>query len=406
MASLPLTEILPSVSFASSIVSVLGGVTLIGFLLSLLNKKYGVRQHNNLLPISAIGLLFLFWILFTDPTSAINPDPFGRIWIITFFQLWLFSLLTALLFDSFEKIEILMWFFVVAAIISAIFAVSQGEMGSDISSSERAEGLVGGANSAARYFIIAFTFLYYLQNRQNLRIVKLLLIVGGVVVFLGVLLTVSRSGLLLLAGSIGLLISQNSNSKNKMLATILILLSLGAVWFFADNLVSIFKGIFPSIIEGSDTVGMRYALWHAGFLMWLGHPITGVGIGGFSQNLHIYGWDLLPIRYLHAGAHNMYVAVLSETGIIGLLLFMTLFILTLQALLKAKRSNEARISELAGNWFIVTILVLLGGITKHDHYDKSTWIVLGIGGAFVFINRRLEKMETKILTNAHNEVGH
>ncbi len=75
----------------------------------------------------------------------------------------------------------------------------------------------------------------------------------------------------------------------------------------------------------------------------------------------------------------MYVAVLSETGIVGLLLFLGMLGVVLRDLFKAVQCKNEKISTLAKNWLVVAVLVLLAGITKQDHYDKLTWIVIGIG---------------------------
>jgi len=208
-----------------------------------------------------------------------------------------------------------------------------------------------------------------------------MLLIGGMAVLLyGVFLTVSRTGLLLLVGGLSLYIIRNFHSKRIAQSIFVLLLVLTVVWIFADNIVIISKSILPAVLTGIDTVGLRYRLWQAGIRMWFDHPIAGVGIGQFGENLTRYGWDLLSIHYLRRrlGAHNMYIAVLSETGIIGLVLFLLMFVSASRAILKTIRSKNNNVSELALNWLIVIILVLLAGLTKHDHYDKLNWIVIGI----------------------------
>lgn len=385
LASLPLTDILPEISWASSVVILLGGVTLVSFLLSRLRlKRAAAKFRPKTSAILVIGFLFVLWMVISNPSAAASPTLDGRIWIVTFIQLWVFAWLAASLFDNPQKIDILMFIFVVAASISAVYASFQGVIGLDIRTSVRAAGLAEGANGAARYFLIALMFTLFLFSNQRAKILKVLLISAGVVLLYGVLLTVSRTGLLLLVGGIGLYIIRNFQSRRIAQSIFVLLLALSVVWLFAENIVNISKSILPAIQAGTDTVGVRYGLWQAGIRMWLANPIVGVGIGQFSVNLPRYGWDLLHARYLNMGAHNMYIAVLSETGIIGLFLFLIMFILALQAVLEAVRSKNSDVSELAKNWLIVIILILLAGITKQDHYDKLNWIVIGIS---ISINR-------------------
>lgn len=379
LASLPLADILPEISWASSVVVLLGGVTLVSFLLSQFRlKRVAAQVRSKISSTLVLGFLFVLWMVISNPSAAINPASDGRIWIVTFIQLWVFAWLTASLFDNLQKIDILMYFFVGAAFISAVYAGFQGVIGSSIQASVRAVGLAEGANSAARYFLIAMMFTLFLYPRQRNKILKSLLLGAFAVLLYGVLLTISRTGLVLLVGGMGLFIIRNFQSRRKAQSIIVLLLALFVVWFFAENIINLSKSILPSILAGTDTIGLRYGLWQAGIRMWLAHPIVGVGIGQFGEKLVHYGWDLLPIHDLRLSAHNMYIAVLSETGIIGLFFFLMMFVLALKDLVTAMYSKNTDISDLAKNWTIVIILVLLAGITKHDHYDKLNWIVIGI----------------------------
>lgn len=392
LASLPLADVLLPISSASSVISLLGGVTLVGFLLTSLARKTKPDQWLRI-PVALIpGVLFLLWMLTNFPAATL-PAPDGRIWIVTFIQLWVFAWMTAVLFDTHQKVNTLMLVFIMAAFVSAVSANLQGAIGLDIKSSVRAVGLAEGANSAARYFLIALMFTFFLYAGKRNKIAKALLIICMAVLLYGVLLTVSRTGLLLLVGGVGLLFTQIFQTKKKAAVIIFILLVLFVVWFFAESIINIARNILPSIFSGADTVGIRYGLWQAGLRMWVDNPILGVGIGKFSENLSRYGWDLLQPRYLTLGAHNIYIAVLSETGIVGLFLFGIMFLLVLRSSLKATRSTNVAISDLAKNWFIVIILVLLAGITKHDHYDKLTWIVVGIGASINWMNEREQNIQ-------------
>lgn len=381
LASLPLTDILPSIPEVSSLISLLGGVTLVGFFVtSLVIKK--VKQYPSLyIPLALIpGLLFLLWIL-TNVSAAVIPAPDGRFWIFTYIQLWILAWLASLLLNTPKKVYILMWVFFFASIVSAMYAGAEGVIGVTVKTSVRADGLAAGANGAARYFLIALMFAYFLLTRQKKKIIRLLVVAGMIVLLYGVFVTVSRTGLLLLVAGIGLLLIQNLGTKNNIYVFILIFCALALVWFLTDNIVTIFQSISGSIFAGTDTVGIRYGLWLAGLRMWADHIIAGVGIGQFSQQLRFYGWDLLRPIYLTLGPHNMYIGVLSETGLVGLLFFSAMFVASLRFLFQAARSATPQLKELARAWIIILALVLIAGITKQDQYDKMTWLVVGVSVA-------------------------
>ncbi|MFQ5922052.1 MAG: O-antigen ligase family protein, partial [Anaerolineales bacterium] len=132
------------------------------------------------------------------------------------------------------------------------------------------------------------------------------------------------------------------------------------------------------IVEGTDTIGDRYQFIESGFHMWLDNIIGGVGIGQYPQHLMLYVTSLLPPDRLQMGAHNMYIQVLAETGLVGLMLFVAMLASCVRSLWLTRRSPDTTNSSLAQTWLVVMVIMLLGGITKHDHYDKLIWLVMGI----------------------------
>lgn len=387
IASLPLTDILPSVPEASSLVSLLGGVTFASFLLASLKKRTAQKIVDRLPAALVFGLLFLIWLL-TNFAAAVIPTSDGRVWIFTFLQLWALSWLTFLLIETPEQVQVLMWFFFLAGLVSAIYASGEGIIGVTVKTSIRTTGLAEGANSAARYFLMALIFAYILLTQQKKKVIQLFLVVGMAVMVYGMLVTVSRTGLLLLMTAISLLLLQNLGTRNRVYALILAFSALGIVWVLADNITFILQSISGSVLAGTDTVGIRYGLWQAGLRMWINNPVLGVGVGQFTAQLPFYGWNLLPPRYLVLGAHNMYIAVLSETGLIGFIFFVAMFAASLRYLFLARRSSLPQVKELAMNWMIILILILIAGITKHDQYDKLVWMFVGVSTAIGWMDHR------------------
>jgi O-antigen ligase len=116
--------------------------------------------------------------------------------------------------------------------------------------------------------------------------------------------------------------------------------------------------------------------------MFLDNILFGVGIGRYSEVLPYYGWDLIPLRFLNSTAHNMYIALLSETGIVGFGLFLSMITFTFHGFVTAKKHLEGKDSTLVNFWMIVFIVMLIGGITKTDQADKLLWLVIGLSSYF------------------------
>lgn len=393
VVSLPVIELLPAIPFASSAVSLIGGITLVSFLLG---KPQQVNFKIFTKPSGLVwGMIFLGWIMISNPVAALLPSEDGRNWLFTFSQLLLLAWLVSELMDTPQKHHLLMWFYSIAAIISAVYSIPQGSIGETLIDSIRGSGLADGANSAARYFIVALIFLNHLRTTKISRIQRLFAILGMGILIFGVMVTVSRTGLILLFAAIGMLSIQRTETSRQGQAGIILALLVIVIWLFADNIFFIIRGIFPAIQAGSDTVGLRYALWEAGFRMWRDNVIQGIGIGQYISQLVFYASDLLPAYRLRLGAHNMYIQILAETGTIGLLVFSTQLMFAWNQLRFAIKNSEPLISRLANTWFIVFIIMLLGGITKQDHYDKLVWMVIGISALPLWTNKSVEDTDVR-----------
>lgn len=374
-ASLPIADVIPSVPFASSAVPLVGAITIGAFLM---NRKYEKKdQRFKFINVHFLGLLFIGWIFISHPQAAW----FGidRNWLFTYVQLWVLIWLTGELLDSEEKHQVFMWVYSLVTAISAVIAIQQGEIGLDFDTSRRVSGLAEGANSAARYFVVAMLFLNYLRLATEKPLMRILAVVGLLVTFLGVFFTVSRTGILLIFVAAGMLILLSPRQKYQIQLIIILFFASVLLWFMADNVVNIINSIIPSIAQGTDTAGLRYALWEAGLRMWGDNLFTGVGIGMYPVELKNYGQDLMsPIYWRGAVAHNMYIQILAETGMIGLGIFIVLLINTLQNIWRGTSSNDLRQVALRNVWLIVFVIMLLGGITKSDQADKMIWLAIGV----------------------------
>lgn len=173
------------------------------------------------------------------------------------------------------------------------------------------------------------------------------------------------------------------NFKNKVKIVVISSIALIFLLSFSDSILKLVQGIFPAISQGTDTAGLRYALWKAGLQMWKDHPVAGVGIGMFSSQLHLYP-NPQYLYYFTKGlvAHNMYISMLAETGIIGVVLFLAMLMAALNNFLKARKIQDVGFNRISKTWMIVFIVVLAGGITKTDQVDKALWLCLGVSVFF------------------------
>jgi O-antigen ligase len=392
-ASLPVTDLLPTIPMVSSIFPIVGGVTIFGYLIKNINKRgNGVKSTH---PILILGLLFIIWMFITNPQAAWSGT--DRNWIFTYGQLLILTFLAEELLEDPDKYKTFLWVFSIVAMISATVAIQQGSIGEDIDTSIRTGGLSEGANSAGRYFVVAMIFFVYLRTIEKKPILRTLSGIGIIITFLGVFFTVSRTSIVLLFTAIGLIILLNPQKKLNFSLIIVFMLAILTLTMLSESVFKIIASIIPSISQGTDTIGLRYKLWDAGFRMWLDHPITGVGIGRFPYELPYYARGIPP-HYLHLVAHSTYVQLLSETGIVGLALWLSMAAVSLVNLWRASQTEDLELKSLARMWFIVLLVLLIGGITMTQSAEKLIWICMGVSEYFhLRALNQPEKEKTKTL---------
>ena len=378
IATLPVIDLLPQIPIFSSVVPLIGLVTLGGYLFQ--TKRSQKIRTNKFDLINLFGLLFIFWTVVSNPNAALTTG--DRNWLFTFVQLWILMAVSGELLEDPKRQKMTILIFAIASMVSALFAILEGDIAEDALDSARVAGLATNANQAARYFVIALVFFYYLRTKTNSPLTKLLYLVGIFVTFMGVFFTVSRSGMLLLFGAFGLILIFQPQVKNKVGSIVLLIVGLIVLSFFSDSIFKIISDIFPAIQEGTDTVGLRYNLWRAGWRMWLDHPFQGVGIGMYNSNLWRYMQGLIGPTRGSASSHNTYVQVLSETGIVGFTFFMAMLINAFKNLWPSPSRAVDDNEDLRNTWFIILLIISVGGITITDLANKILWMVLGISVVF------------------------
>lgn len=212
--------------------------------------------------------------------------------------------------DRRSRILKAMAIFSLSAAVLAIHGIDQqrtgiGWTGVELSQGTRIQyvGIFNDPNDLGMLFVACVPMAMYLSGRGGLMGLRRLfwLIVSGILVY-GVYLTDSRGSLLALLAVMGVYIWQR---KGVFVAGVLGSMAVGVLLALPSR--------FNEIdVEEASAQG-RVDSWYEGMLMFQGHPIFGVGPDMYSD-------------YHHLTAHNSYVLVLAETGIIGFTLWLALVI--------------------------------------------------------------------------------
>jgi len=91
------------------------------------------------------------------------------------------------------------------------------------------------------------------------------------------------------------------------------------------------------VTEANYAVIERLAHWQAALRMWADHPWRGVGIGNYAVVYARYGLPRWPQPLGHA--HNYYLNIAAEAGLVGLVLYLIFSISALWHALRATQST-------------------------------------------------------------------
>jgi len=208
-------------------------------------------------------------------------------------------------------------------------------------------------NALAGFLLVALILTLPLIKK-----LKLWGLLYGFLVSLAIVFSFSRSvwliGLLFLFVLIIKKIKENKPASFKIRVLIFSLIPL----FFA---LSFYLFSLTSHFSTNEAFFQRTQLMKASFLMIKDYPLSGVGLNNFIVHLPNY-WSLTGFTYWLQPVHNLYLLILSETGWLGLLIWLWFLFLTAQRLFLKKSHQEILLAGLS-------VILLLG---LFDHY----WLTL------------------------------
>jgi O-antigen ligase len=173
------------------------------------------------------------------------------------------------------------------------------------------------------------------------------------------------------------------------------LVALAGAEPFVKRALTIFREHGVSGARGSGRIDLWRAAWH-GFQE---HPFVGLGAGNFrgqSADLlqttpgvnNIGGNVALTNKYVH----NMYLELLTELGIVGLVLFLLVLALTARYLLltirRSRASGDPTLEKMALALLVTLCGFAISGFFLSVELNKPLWIVIGLALALDVMSRR------------------
>lgn len=162
---------------------------------------------------------------------------------------------------------------------------------------------------------------------------------------------------------------------------------------------------FPELFKvidrfsSSDNVlSNRGYLWDYAINMFKSNPLIGTGWGSYPHTLHL---SIDSVEVSNQNAHNIYLQLLAETGVIGFSCFIIPMIYTLIKSIKLLQVMGAQHSDCTPMFISVSIQIffMVYGITGNPLYDKQMFLVYMISIAFYLSYRTIHKSTIKNTSN-------
>jgi putative inorganic carbon (hco3(-)) transporter len=260
----------------------------------------------------------------------------------------------------------------------------------------RLEGAVGNPNQLGSYLVVAMVLSAAFINQRWPPTARAAALAAATIAAVGLFLTLSRGALLGLAAA--LLVAPFVVGRGRRAAAlVLVVLTVAgtATWYAAIAPAdSVDRITHPERGGGSG----REDLWRVGWRMISDRPLVGVGAGNFGvSSIHylLRPGSTQRDKYIvvrHTVAHNIYLTVLAELGIVGLTLFVLILLICLRCALLAAREFAARrdptMELLARALLIALVGLLVADFFSSALYSKQLWFLLAATPALLALARR------------------
>jgi O-antigen ligase len=280
--------------------------------------------------------------------------------------------------------------FVFGAAFSAVYGfVDPAAIGS--AASGRLTGSLGDANAEATVLAAALPMLVGLIaiGWRSAR-VRLLGLLGIVLLFAGLVNTVSREGLIALGAVLIASVVFGGRWRAQAAAVFVVGVAATAGYFFVLAPLAARQRV-----TSGDTSG-RSSIWTVAFRVVADHPLLGVGTDNFIlvERQYINKPGLINANFIidePKVAHNTYLESLVDLGIPGLVLTVAIFAFCLAGAVRAawiySRVHDPPMELLARSVVLAMVALFTADFFVSNQYAKFQWIVLALGPVLLRLAR-------------------
>jgi hypothetical protein len=263
---------------------------------------------------------------------------------------------------------------------------------------QRAQGPIGDPNRYAQILIVLLPLAFFRSFDEKKWKFKLLAIVSAGLILSGILLTYSRGAFVSICLIMLLMTILRYIKPYQIIVSLLGLLLIVFIaspgYFTRMSSLAGIQGLFSSekTAETDAVILGRTTEMLAAFLVFLDHPIVGVGPG---QYVKFYAMDYqdnpdIAMRRLDKGrrAHSLYFELAAETGIVGLGSFIIVVFFTMYQLWKVRRSwkdHSREYANYATAFFLSIVGYLSTSVFLSFGFQRFFWVLVALAGSAIQI---------------------
>lgn len=243
------------------------------------------------------------------------------------------------------------------------------EEGTSVAQIQRGYGLIGMATQVGINFCMGVPLIgsFLFQNERK----KFLLFIVFAVSMAGLFLSFSRGAILGVFVSLLFLLVLHKRMKLLIICIILagtLIITYTGITTFLPGKYSYF------FLAKDDSAQARLPFVNIGLRMFADHPFTGFGYGGFYEKCIRYG------SRMKVEAHNTFIQVLVESGILGLLAFLLTIGLSAFGYLRyIQRGRSPTMRTLSIGYFAAMVALLINALVHCMEWNLIFWLVVIFG---------------------------
>lgn len=263
----------------------------------------------------------------------------------------------------------------------------------------RQAGPVGEKNRYAQVMLMLVPLGLFMARAERRRSLKALALLAAALALVAVVLTFSRGAFvgfgLVMVAMVALRYVRFSQLALVGAAMVVLLFAFPQLGTRLSSLEAI-GGFFveeQGLTSADTSVQSRLAENLTAIAVFADHPIIGVGPGQFSSYYREYAVEVGGvIRAEDRQAHNLYLGMAADAGVLGLIALLAILGITLFDLRRARSrwiTARPELADIATGLSLAVVTYMATGLFLHLSYARYFWLVMAIAGAAALIMRRL-----------------